>query len=352
TDDIAAITSTTVFDLDGDGSREVLYLDNETFYIPGGTTGELLHSQPNTSKTGSEYPVVADVDGDGRAEILLPSNAGFNGDLSTQGLHVLGHPSWQGTRPIWNEYSCHVTNVQLDGTVPIGEAPSWQEESTASNSYRVNQQLPPPVPYLPNLTISMPRVGAATTEGIPVTLRIGNGGREAIGAGVVLALYAGTPDDVDPTSSVADVETVTSRGLRAGEWYDLTVHWQAITYQGTPVAAVIDPGAAVDECDEADNAVGFVLDETLLPDLTLPPEGLTAPASAGAGALVPISAQVRNDGTAVATTSVLRLYLGNPGTAAAEVEVPPVAPDEVVEVELLWDTRDLASGSYTLEARA
>ncbi|MCP4555571.1 MAG: hypothetical protein GY836_09105, partial [Herbaspirillum sp.] len=47
-----------------------------------------------------------------------------------------------------------------------------------------------------------------------------------------------------------------------------------------------------------------------------------------------------------------RLYLGNPGTAAAEVEVPPVAPDEVVEVELLWDTRDLASGSYTLEARA
>ncbi|HEX9737172.1 MAG TPA: VCBS repeat-containing protein, partial [Thermoanaerobaculia bacterium] len=87
-DDQAAITSTSAFDFDGDGFREVVYLDNRTFYVLDGRTGAVLHSRPNLSKTASEYPVVADVDGDGRAEILVPSNASFSGDTSTRGLHV------------------------------------------------------------------------------------------------------------------------------------------------------------------------------------------------------------------------------------------------------------------------
>src|SRR3954451_10863919 len=121
-DELAGQTAATVFDLGGDGKPEVMYQDQSNFYILNAQTGATLYSRPNISKTGTEYPVVADVDNDGQAEILVPSNTGFDGDTSTQGLHVLGNPTWRATRPIWNEYSYHGTNVLLDGTVPSPEA--------------------------------------------------------------------------------------------------------------------------------------------------------------------------------------------------------------------------------------
>ncbi len=182
-DDFGGFHGVTAFDLDGDGTREVFFIGNNsgrdarTFYILDGTTGATLYTRPNISKTGMEYVVPADVDGDGRVELLVPSNVGFNGDASTQGLHVLGHPSWQGTRPIWNQYGYHVTNVLLDGTVPANEVPSWNVD----NTFRTNRELPAPVAFQPNLTVSLPRVGAASANGIPVTLRIGNGGRGMVG---------------------------------------------------------------------------------------------------------------------------------------------------------------------------
>jgi len=92
-------------------------------------------------------------------------------------------------------------------------------------------------------------VGAATTEGIPVNLRIGNGGREAVGAGIAVGLYAGTPGDLDPQSSEPGAETVTSRALRPGERYDVTVHWPstsggsgAILVEAAPRATLCRPG--------------------------------------------------------------------------------------------------------------
>ncbi|HEX9735982.1 MAG TPA: VCBS repeat-containing protein, partial [Thermoanaerobaculia bacterium] len=212
--DFGGITGVSAFDLDGDGVREVLFLDERTFYILDGATGAVVHSRPNKSKTGSEYPVAADVDGDGLVEVLVPSNVSSSGDASTQGLHVLGHPSWRGARATWNQYGYQAGHVLLDGTVPSAPAPSW----LTTNTYRVNLELPRPALYRPNLTVSRPRVGAATAEGVPITVRVGNGGRSSVGPGHVLELSAGAGE---PLTAVVE------SGLRAGAWVDVTLQWQA-----------------------------------------------------------------------------------------------------------------------------
>ena len=65
---------------------------------------------------------------------------------------------------MWNQYGCHVTNVLADGTVPAAAPPSWSLDSAAGNSFRVNQQLPPPLPYLPNLTAALLKRGYAADD--------------------------------------------------------------------------------------------------------------------------------------------------------------------------------------------
>jgi len=341
--DFGGITGVSAFDLDGDGVREVLFLDERTFYVLDGATGAVVHSRPNKSKTGSEYPVAADVDGDGLVEVLVPSNVAMSGDASTQGLHVLGHPSWRGTRAIWNQYGYQAGHVLLDGTVPSAPAPSW----LTTNTYRVNLELPRPALYRPNLTLSRPRVGAATADGVPITVRVGNGGRSSVGPGHVLELSAGAGE---PLTAVVE------SGLRAGAWVDVTLQWQAPTPEGTLITAAVDAAGAIEECEESDNEVVFELTETLLPDLLLTAGGLAAPGTAAAGSRVSVTAAVTNGGRASASPSLVRLFLGNPGTspdapAVAEASAPGLAPGAAASIELTWDARTLPPGVYPLHAR-
>ncbi len=141
----------TVFDLNGDGKPEVIYVGSQgpfdqpgTFtrgalYIFDGSTGSLLHSLPS-SRNGSEEThgaIVADVDGDGTAEIVT-------GGWSEQPalLRVFGAATgrWAETRPIWNQMDYHVTNVERDGTIPAHEAVNWL--TPGLNIYRGNVPLP------------------------------------------------------------------------------------------------------------------------------------------------------------------------------------------------------------------
>ena len=133
-EDFGGFTGVTAFDLDGDGVTEVLFNGERDLFVIDGRNGATLHSLENRTFTAMEHPSVADVDGDGRAEIILGSNRDRFGSTATQGLHVLGNPSWQGARSIWNQFSYHVTNVGLDGTVPSPQTPSWQ----LHNGFRTN----------------------------------------------------------------------------------------------------------------------------------------------------------------------------------------------------------------------
>jgi len=131
TQDISSqVTGSSVFDFDGDGRNEVVY--NDEIYIriypgvepdcqkvPKGplcdgnmTDAEVLFRDRNSSRTVTEYPVIADVDGDFKAEIVFPTNNDGANKLDS-GLEVWGElrDNWVATRPVWNQHSYHITNV-------------------------------------------------------------------------------------------------------------------------------------------------------------------------------------------------------------------------------------------------
>lgn len=337
----AAHTAATVFDLDGDASPEVLYLDQTHFYILNGRNGSVLYQRPNSSKTGAEYPVVADVDNDGQAEILVPSNLSFGGDATTQGLHALGNPGWSGTRPIWNQHAYHVTNVLLDGTVPAAETPSWQTD----NSYRVNQKLDRKPPLWPNATVGAPRVGPVTSSGASVKVRVGNGGLGVLPAGLPVVLTRAGDGAVAGQGA-------TTRSLRPGDWEDVELFWQLAGPAGAAATAAVDPRNALRECDESDNSVHFQVTESVLPDLTIPAEGVTLPATVS-GQIAQVSVRVENHGSARSVGGVLRLYVGPPslGVQGGQAALPEIAPGQGATVQVAWDTLGLA-GTQVLHAMA
>ena len=224
-----------------------------------------------------------------------------------------------------------MTNVQLDGTVPSPERPSWQ----AGNSYRVNESQASRPHLRPNATVGLPRVGAPGSSGAPIRLRVGNGGRGVLPAGTAVVVYAG-----DPAQNIVAAETKTTRALQPGEWQDLQVSWQRPGPAGAPAPAGVDPQGLVEECDETDNAVGFGITETVLPDLAVPAGGITVPASPVGGQLVTVSVKVENRGSAQAPVSKVRLYEGPPslGVRVGEASTPVIAPGANVTVPVVWET--------------
>jgi RHS repeat-associated protein len=238
------------FDFDGDGKAEIVYGDENLLYIFNGSDGTELYSVTKPSGTGNEYPVIADVNADGHADIVV---------APADGIFVISdaNNTWRPTRPIWNEYNYHITNVNDDGTIPTREENSWQ----AYNSYRTNQ-VPPLGPSLfaaPELTASYVRVSQQGTQ-TTYTARLGNGGSLLVAAGVNLAFYNGDPR----TGGVLLGTVASTRRLNPGEYEDLS-----LTVDG-PVGDLWvqadDDGNGVghiNECDETNNLYH--------PDLGMPP---------------------------------------------------------------------------------
>jgi hypothetical protein len=131
-------TGSSVFDFEGDGAAEVVYGDEIRLWVFRGTDGAVLFQTPKSSCTWYEYPLVADVDGDGNAEILGVAND--NCGLGVQrGVFVWGDPNdqWVLTRPMWNQHTYHITNVNVDGTIPAIEQNNW--EVPGFNNFRLNE---------------------------------------------------------------------------------------------------------------------------------------------------------------------------------------------------------------------
>jgi hypothetical protein len=131
-------TGSSVFDFEGDGAAEVVYGDELELWVYRGTDGAVLFETPKSSCTWYEYPLVADVDGDGSAEILGVANN--NCGLGVQrGVFVWGDSSdqWVLTRPMWNEHTYHITNVNVDGSIPAVEQNNWQVPGF--NNFRLNE---------------------------------------------------------------------------------------------------------------------------------------------------------------------------------------------------------------------
>ena len=89
--------------------------------------------------------------------------------------------------------------------------------------------------------MSLPRSGEATQNGVPVLLRIGNGGREPVPGGIEVQLLDGPLG----TGQVVG-GAVTPTGLRPGQYLDLEVLWQGASAGDVTAYAAVDPNGAVD----------------------------------------------------------------------------------------------------------
>jgi uncharacterized repeat protein (TIGR01451 family) len=120
------------FDFDSDGSYEIVYSDHYYHRIFKGSDGTVLFETPGPSGTLIEQPIIADVDNDGHVEIVFAvNNYAFPGNT---GIEVYGNDEcWRAARPIWNQHTYHITNINDDATVPVVETNNWN----VFNNYRV-----------------------------------------------------------------------------------------------------------------------------------------------------------------------------------------------------------------------
>jgi CARDB protein len=265
--DCSANTGSSVFDFEGKGQATVVYSDQCFFHVLDGKSGQELIKEPNFSCTAYEMPIVADIDGTGRAKILVPNNNICKFEKCDKawpstsmkryvGLKALRSPSdkWVNTRSVWNQHTYHVTNVNLDGTLPFPEPNSWAKDQ--SNSYRQNVQ-GQGVFSSPDLSVcaadadmSACRTGPAKASAV-----VYNGGALLAKAGVTVDFYA-----VLENGQTAHIgQAVTTRTLQPGDSETVSVDWPAPPQtQGVRVKAVVDEKEVIGDCHLENNTVTTV----------------------------------------------------------------------------------------------
>ncbi len=116
-------TSSTAYDLDGNGSMEIIYRDETDLYIFEGMTGATVMSTTCYSQTRGEYPIVADVNLDGIADIVTVCG---NSSGSTKGPVTVFNDdthNWISARSVWHQHGYNPTFINDDLSVPTYAQP-------------------------------------------------------------------------------------------------------------------------------------------------------------------------------------------------------------------------------------
>ncbi|AWV91202.1 hypothetical protein [Bradymonas sediminis] len=236
----SAVTGSSVFDFEGDGKAEVVYADECFLRVYDGTTGEVLFKRSHTSATTRELPVIVDVNNNYHAEIVLIANdysAGTTNNCqnnwgeefdalggSSHGIIVIDDPEkkWVSTRPVWNQYTYHVTNVcdglaqstcpgrtNVVGAIPIGELPNWKQPGL--NNFRQNVQ-GEGLFNAPDLAVTNIATDCNATEGLGFRITVSNLGTRGVPEGAEVAVYV----SVDGTEQYLTTLTTTERLLPGG----------------------------------------------------------------------------------------------------------------------------------------
>jgi hypothetical protein len=202
-------TGSSVFDFDGDGRSEVIYGDEWYLRIYPGTEPDCANNGPNcdgvmtddevlfidinSSRTRSEFPVIADVDGDFKAEIIISTNnESGQGNIGDAGVEVFEDrlDNWVGTLPVWNQHTYHVTNVLADGSIPAVEPANWSTPAdNPYNSYRRNTQGESELLCAPDLVPKDLSVDELECPTLTIKAKVLNQGCLGVGAGVNVAFY-------------------------------------------------------------------------------------------------------------------------------------------------------------------
>ena len=125
--DESGATGASLFDFEGDGGLEVVYIDEIQMIVVDGRTGRRkFYSDEHGSVTLFDYPVVADVDADDHAEIVV-CHHGFGRALSVYGDE---DDSWRPARRVWNQHAYSITNVNDDLSIPRDREMPWLTHNT------------------------------------------------------------------------------------------------------------------------------------------------------------------------------------------------------------------------------
>jgi hypothetical protein len=172
----------------------------------------------------------------------------------TVGVFAFGDPDdrWVLTRPIWNQFSYHVTNVTSAGQVPAVEDDSWMVEGV--NSYRQNVQ-GRGIFNVPDLEVSLEATDACAEASVILSAVVSNAGSRGVPPGVTIEFHRLAPEPAGLVGTAA-----TTSVLLPGGTERVTVTVADIPFETElefevrvdPPAGADDPGAVV-ECDETDN---------------------------------------------------------------------------------------------------
>jgi uncharacterized membrane protein len=138
-EDSTSANNAAVMDLNGDGLYEVAWNGKEQgFTVFNGLDGAVLFNEPLVNSfTGTDYPIFADVDNDNHAEVVV---------AALRGVRVFGFGTgWGDARPLWNQHSYHITNINDNLGTPESELNSWE----IHNTYRTQTPLRSPLPVYP-----------------------------------------------------------------------------------------------------------------------------------------------------------------------------------------------------------
>lgn len=374
-DDSSKVTSSSVFDFNGDGAAEVVYNDECYFHVYDGASGGVYLALPSLSRTIDENPVVADVDNDGNAEIVFVTNNetiqchddeptdedalldswpdGVN-DVSSltlpNGIEVWGDPTdvWVAARRIWNQHSYHVTNVTEGGGIPLHEPESWRPlNGRLYNTFRSQPRSYGVAPdlALTAIQVSSPDVACGElSDTIQIAVEVRNQGDLRVGPGIVIEFF-GTWENPDLDEALEDangdplVFTLTN-SLEPGSSTIVTVEYERGRNDRddlpASVRAIIDGDDMARECDEDNNSIeGPVEAGAEVADLRIVVED-------AAGCSQPeVVVTVYNDGSAEASDVVVRVYAGDPsqgGTLLGEATIAgPIGPGDSEELTIELD---------------
>jgi hypothetical protein len=125
--DLSGATGASVFDFEGDGTLEVVYIDEIQMAAFDGLTGAIkFWTDEHRSATMLDYPTIADVDADGHAEVVVCHQT-YGYAFSVYGDE---DNSWMPTRGLWNQHAYWIDNISDDLSIPDSPAPSFTTHNT------------------------------------------------------------------------------------------------------------------------------------------------------------------------------------------------------------------------------
>ena len=338
-DDSSRVTSSSVFDFNGDGAAEVVYNDECFFRVYDGRTSDVLFKNNSPSRTRIENPVIADVDNDGNAEIVFPSNNDTNscsaGNNFPNGIAVWGDSSdsWVSARRIWNQHAYHVTNVTESGQIPLKEPESYKVyNGRVYNTYRSN---PRNYNVAPDLTVTAAQVSSPDvacgelSDLLTITAKIDNAGDLRVGPGVIVTFYGTWGAVTEPLYADAAMTPLTATiqsSLEPGDSILLSVSYDAVfNAAGTlpdEVKVIVDEADVESECLEDNNTLTQPVEATmLLADLRL----ILGAVTDSSCPMPKVETTVINDGAAPASNVLVRYYAGDPNAGGTFLHEQPVA---------------------------